>query len=72
MPLLHILKYRSFYIKTLLRRALVLLFRTSDKPMAFKLTSFIETHFLRRDTPLPYKCASAVEMCLRHRNVPPS
>ena len=53
MPLLHILKYRSFYIKTLLRRALVLLFRTSDKPMAFKLTSFIETHFLRRDTPLP-------------------
>ena len=53
MPLLHILKYRSFYIKTLLRRALVPLFHTSDKPIAFKLTSFIETHFLRRDTPPP-------------------
>ena len=50
-PLLHILKWRSFFIKTHLRRALVPFFHTSDKPIAFKLTSFIEIHFLRRDTP---------------------
>ena len=50
MPLLHILKQRCLYIKTHLRRALVPLFRTSNKPSAFKMTLSVEISRLRRNS----------------------
>lgn len=43
-PLLHILK-------THLRRALVLLFHTSNEPIVFKLTLSVAISLLRRNTP---------------------
>ena len=51
MPLLHILKQCCLYIKTHLRRALVSIFHTSNKPIVFKLTLSVGISLLRRNTP---------------------